>query len=177
MFLTEFFGFFSLSAFTMWGFLMAFFFNVFVYSLNVKRDTNLLFSSFVMMVSYTLSDYFFTWLSIKTTVYLDWAIYDVLTILILSLSLACKKKTSVSFIYLTVGLSINLTFFLLMYFDLYVHQNKERWLLWDIYAVSVNIIDVIMIVALIVDRDFLGLNKLKNKTLSYFKLNNTHKVT
>lgn len=64
-----------------------------------------------------------------------------------------------------------------MYFDLYVHQNKERWLLWDIYAVSVNIIDVIMIVALIVDRDFLGLNKLKNKILSYFKLNDTRKVT
>ncbi|BED88354.1 hypothetical protein PspMM1_08220 [Pseudoalteromonas sp. MM1] len=134
-------------------------------------------SSFVMMVSYTLSDYFFTWLSIKTTVYLDWAIYDVLTILILYVSLACKKKASFSFIYLIVGLSINLTFFLLMYFDLYVHQNKEEWLLWDIYAVSVNIIDVIMIVALIVDRDILGLNKVKNKILSYSKLNDTHKVT
>lgn len=75
MLLTEFFGFFSLSAFIMWGFLMAFFFNIFVYTLDVKRKTTLLLSSFIMMVSYTISDYFFTWLSIKVKIYLDWAIY------------------------------------------------------------------------------------------------------
>jgi hypothetical protein len=49
-----------------------------------------------------------------------------------------------------------------MYYDLYVIKNTEPWVFWDIYTFSVNIIDLIMIVALIVDRDFLGLNKLKN---------------
>ena len=58
MFLAEFFGYFSLSALVTWAFLMAFFFNLFVYSLGVKRETTLLFSSFIMMASYTATDYF-----------------------------------------------------------------------------------------------------------------------
>ncbi|GAA78740.1 hypothetical protein P20495_1234 [Pseudoalteromonas sp. BSi20495] len=53
----------------------------------------------------------------------------------------------------------------------------ERWFFWDVYTYAVNLMDLIMIVALIVDRDFLGLHKLKNKTLSYFKSNDTHKLT
>ena len=97
MFLTEFFGLFSLSAFLMWGFLMAFFFNVFVYTLEVKRGTTLLLSSFVMMVSYTLSDYFFTWLSIQNTLYLDWALYDFATIAGLILVYIFIRKTTPSF--------------------------------------------------------------------------------
>ncbi len=56
-----------------------------------------------------------------------------------------------------------------MYIDMYVFNNQEPWLFWDIYTFSVNLIDLIMIVALIVDRDFLGLHKLKSKVLSLFK--------
>ena len=83
MLLQDLFGLFSLSAFFMWGFLMAFFFNAFVYSLGVKRGTTLLLSSFVMMCSYTLSDYFFTWLSLKNSLYLNFALYDIATIIAL----------------------------------------------------------------------------------------------
>jgi hypothetical protein len=50
-----------------------------------------------------------------------------------------------------------------MYLDIYINENRDAWFLWDLYAFSVNIIDLIMIVVLIVDRDFLGLHKLKNK--------------
>jgi hypothetical protein len=46
-----------------------------------------------------------------------------------------------------------------------------------LYTFSVNIIDLIMIVILIVDRDLLGFHKLKSKLLNYFKSNDTHKVT
>jgi hypothetical protein len=56
MFLTELFGVFSLSALAVWGFLMAFFFNVFVYSLGIKQGTTLLLSSFIMAVSYIVGD-------------------------------------------------------------------------------------------------------------------------
>ncbi|MDN3467039.1 hypothetical protein QL984_17940, partial [Pseudoalteromonas sp. APC 3495] len=94
MILTELFGLFSLSAFTMWGFLMTFFFNVFVYSLDVKRGTTLLLSSFIMMVSYTLSDYFYTWLSMKDSIYLDWAMYDIVTIIALACIYKIIKKTT-----------------------------------------------------------------------------------
>jgi hypothetical protein len=34
-----------------------------------------------------------------------------------------------------------------------------------------------MIVALIIDRDILGLHKLKNKTIKYFKLDRNYKVS
>ncbi|WP_259396038.1 hypothetical protein [Pseudoalteromonas sp. SR45-1] len=177
MILTELFGLFSLSAFTMWGFLMTFFFNVFVYSLDVKRGTTLLLSSFIMMISYTLSDYFYTWLSIKNSIYLDWALYDISTILALICIYKITEKTTPSFLYLIVGLSINSIFFFCMYLDMYIFGNMERWFFWDVYTYAVNLMDLIMIVALIIDRDFLGLHKLKNKILSYFKSNDTHKVT
>ena len=162
MFLTEFFGLFSLSAYMMWGFLMAFFFNAFVFSLGIKRESTLLLSSFVMMVSYSSSDYFYTWLSIQNGFLLDWVLYDIFTIIALLIVAFFIKKTTHSFAYLITGLSINSLFFLSMYYDLYVIKNTEPWVFWDIYTFSVNIIDLIMIVALIVDRDFLGLNKLKN---------------
>ena len=168
MFLTEFFGLFSLSAFIMWGFLMAFLFNIFVYSLNIKRNTTLLLSSFIMMTSYSASDHFFTWLAIDNSVYLDWALYDYATITALILAYIFLKKTTPSFFYIVIGLMVNSLLSLCMYLDMYVYNNRNPWLLWDLYTFSVNIIDLIMIVALIVDRDFLGLHKIKSKVISTF---------
>ncbi|WP_350314471.1 hypothetical protein [Pseudoalteromonas sp. TB43-MNA-CIBAN-0091] len=170
MFITEFFGFFSLSAFASWGFLMAFFFNAFVFTLGIKRNTTLLLSSFIMMLSYTISNYFFTWLSVENSVYLDWALYDYATIAVLVLAFYIFKKTTPSFLYIITGLILNSIFSLSMYLDIYINENRDAWFLWDLYAFSVNIIDLIMIVVLIVDRDFLGLHKLKNKL---FKGSNT----
>ncbi|GAA71602.1 hypothetical protein P20439_1678 [Pseudoalteromonas sp. BSi20439] len=92
MFLTEFFGFFSLSALVMWGFLMAFFFNVFVFSIGVKRNTTLLASSFILFISYSSSDYFLTWLSIYEITYLDWALYDLVTLIALAITYKLIKK-------------------------------------------------------------------------------------
>jgi len=162
MFLQELFGLFSLSAFFMWGFLMAFFFNVFIYAIGLKKGTTLLFSSFVMMCSYTLSDYFFTWLSLKNSLYLNFALYDVATITALIIVYKFVKKTTPSFLYLVLGLSINTIFFLLMHVDNEIYKNREYWWFWEVYMYTVNSIDIIMIVALIVDRDILGLHKLKN---------------
>ena len=164
MFITEFFGFFSLSAFASWGFLMAFFFNAFVFTLGIKRNTTLLLSSFIMMLSYTISNYFFTWLSVENSVYLDWALYDYATIAVLVLAFYIFKKTTPSFLYIITGLILNSIFSLSMYLDIYINENRDAWFLWDLYAFSVNIIDLIMIVVLIVDRDFLGLHRLKYST-------------
>ncbi|MBH0058781.1 hypothetical protein I6F65_17700 [Pseudoalteromonas sp. SWXJZ94C] len=177
MFLFELFGLFSLSALVMWAFLMAFFFNIFVYSLGVKRNTTLLISSLIMMVSYSATDYLYTWISYYNTTYFDWAIHDAITIASLIIAYSVVKRSSTSLLYLVTGLSINMILVLLMHLDVYIYGNQEPWILWDIYLYSVNVIDLTMVVALIVDRDFLGLHKLKNKTLSYFKSNDTHKVT
>lgn len=160
MFLKEFFGLFSLSAFSMWGLLMAFLFNVFIYSLNVKRSTTLLTSSFILLVSYSFSDYFFSWLNYEATIYLDWAIQDYITIFFLGLLYLKVRRATPSFAYLIVGLLFNSLLYLLMYYDIYLSGNREPWILWDIYSFGINIVDFTMIVALIVDRDILGLNKL-----------------
>lgn len=169
MFLTELFGFFSMSALVTWGFLMAFFFNVFVYMLGHKRQTTLIFSSLCMLVSYSISDYLFTWLSIYETTYLDWVIYDLLTIFALISCILVIKKSSPSFVYLIVGLLLNMSLAFSMYLDVNVLNNQEPWFLWDVYSFLVFSNDLLMVVALIVDRDFLGLHKLKSKLFALFK--------
>ncbi|WP_277053523.1 hypothetical protein [Pseudoalteromonas marina] len=176
MFLQELFGLFSLSAFFMWGFLMAFFFNVFIYAIGLKKGTTLLFSSFVMMCSYTLSDYFFTWLSLKNSLYLNFALYDVATITALIIVYKFVKKTTPSFLYLVLGLSINTIFFLLMHVDSEIYENTHYWWFWEVYMYTVNLIDITMIVALIVDRDILGLHKLKNTTRTLLNPSSNLKV-
>ena len=117
-----------------------------------------------MMCSYTLSDYFFTWLSLKNSLYLNFALYDVATITALIIVYKLVKKTTPSFLYLVLGLSINTIFFLLMHVDNEIYKNREYWWFWEVYMYTVNLIDITMIVALIVDRDILGLHKLKNAT-------------
>ncbi len=59
----------------------------------------------------------------------------------------------------------------MMYLDV-VYNNKITLVSLGYIYISVNIIDLIMIVALIVDRDFLGLHKLKSKVLSLSTKNN-----
>lgn len=170
MFLKEFFGLFSLSAFSIWGLLMAFLFNVFIYFLDIKRRTTLLPSSFILLISYSLSDYFFSWLNYEASTYLDWALQDYATIFILYLLLYKIRNTTPSFIYLIVGLSINSALYLLMYYDIFLMGTREPWILWDIYSFGVNIVDLTMIVALIVDRDILGLNKLVSVIKRHYKV-------
>tara|TARA_R110002051_G_scaffold79001_3_gene142649 strand:- start:564 stop:956 length:393 start_codon:yes stop_codon:yes gene_type:complete len=130
-----------------------------------------------MMFSYSTSDYFFSWLSVESSLYLDWALYDYATVGALLSVYLLLKKTTPSFMYLLIGLIVNSLLSLCMYLDMYVYNNREPWFLWDLYTFSVNIIDLIMIVILIVDRDLLGFHKLKSKLLNYFKSNDTHKVT
>ena len=173
MFLTEQFGFFSLSALSAWGFLMAFFFNVFVFSLDVKRKTTLLASSFVMMVSYMAGDHFFTWLSSTASTYLHWVFYDLVTLFFLGICYLFQKKSTPSYFYLVCGLSLNILLHISLYLDIQVSGNSTYWILWDIYSFGVNIVDFTMIVALIVDRDILGLIRLKNGIKALFSARKT----
>jgi hypothetical protein len=129
-----------------------------------------------MMVSYTASDYFFTWFSYYETTYLDWAIYDIVTIASLMIVYQFIKKTTPSFLYLVTGLTLNLILVSLMHLDVYIYKNLEPWFFWEVYTFGVNIIDFLMVIALIVDRDFLGLHILKNKLISLFKTSELHQI-
>jgi hypothetical protein len=63
-----------------------------------------------------------------------------------------------------------------MYLDIYIFGNIEPWYFWDVYTYLVNLIDFVMIVALIVDKDFLGLHKVKNKVCAYLRTSGKRKV-
>lgn len=169
MFLTELFGLFSLSAFIMWAFLMALFFNIFVYCLGIKRNTTLLLSSFIMLLSCSLLNYFLDWLSVYRLTYFDFAIYNFFIILSLLFIRKIIVSSSPSLIYLLTGLSINLLLALGMQLDVFILENSEPWFFWDLYTFSVFALDLLMAIALIVDRDFLGLHKLKSKLCGLFK--------
>ena len=110
------------------------------------------------------------------TTYLDWAIYDIVTIASLMIVYQFIKKTTPSFLYLVTGLTLNLILVSLMHLDVYIYKNLEPWFFWEVYTFGVNIIDFLMVIALIVDRDFLGLHILKNKLISLFKTSELNQI-
>jgi len=63
-----------------------------------------------------------------------------------------------------------------MYIDVFLLNNRTAWIFWDIYTFTINVVDFIMIIALIVDRDFLGLHTLKNKLISLFKTSELNQI-
>ena len=160
MYLTEHFGL-SLSALVVWGLMMAFFFNLFLWVADLKRNNVLLLTSFVVFISYYTSDHLFTWFD-TPSVYLSWVIYDVVTIGIILIITYLVKNNSrpPAFAYVISALTLNSILFLSMYYDIYIIRNETPWILWDIYSFGVYTFDFTMIVAFIVDRDILGLNKL-----------------
>lgn len=147
----------SLSAMVVWGFLMALLFNILMNLTKQKKDNLLLFSSFVMFCSYFTSDHFYE-LFFQASTYLTWFVYDVVTLLVIFIfSYKFTNKISAGVIYTYIGLSINSLLFLAMYFDRFIFKNDVRWVLWDLYSAGVNIIDFIMIIGLIVNKDYLGI--------------------
>ncbi|WP_138597821.1 hypothetical protein [Pseudoalteromonas citrea] len=95
-------------------------------------------------------------------VYLDWIMYDIVTILIIY---AFHKVKSVEFstaaYYVFFGLTINTLLFAGMLFDTIALDEKEPWFFWYLYTFTVNTVDIIMISVLILNRDFLLLKRLK----------------
>jgi hypothetical protein len=114
-------------------------------------------------------------LSIENSLYLDWALYDFATIAALCSVYFLIKKTTPSFFYVINGLFINSILSLCMYSDMYLSSNREPWFLWDLYTFGVNTIDLLMVAALIIDRDFLGLHILKSKLVSLLKPKKNYK--
>ncbi|CAM3739080.1 MULTISPECIES: hypothetical protein [Pseudoalteromonas] len=169
MYLTEHFGL-SLSALVVWGLMMAFFFNLFLWIADLKRNNVLLLSSFIVFLSYFISDHLFTWFA-NSNVYLNWAIYDIITITLITISAHFVKNNCKppAFFYVIFVLSVNTILSSLMYYDLRIAGNTTPWVLWDIYSFGVYFLDFTMIVALIVDRDILGLIRLKNGIKALFK--------
>jgi hypothetical protein len=103
------------------------------------------------------------------SMYLTWIIYDAVTItLILALNRLFKQKLCIAAKYVIVGLSLNALLCLILHIDLRVLANREPWWFWYFYTLAINTIDVIMVAALILDRDFLGVKFIKHNLKKYF---------
>jgi len=147
-----------IDAFIQWGFLMAMLYTL-VSSIN-SANKSLVYLATIMFFSYLLSDFLY----IFKNVYLNWIFFDFATILIIFLALQVSSfQSSVAKNYIVSGLIINACLTYAIYVDLYINWNSEPWWLWSLYSMGVNIIDLIMIIAIFINKDFLGLMKLKGR--------------
>ena len=147
-----------ISAFIQWGFLMALLYT-FVSSINTANKL-LVYLASIMFFSYLLSDFLY----IFKNVYLNWIFFDFATILIIFLALQVSSfQSSVAKNYIVSGLIINACLTYAIYVDLYINWNSEPWWLWSLYSMGVNVVDLLMIIAIFINKDFLGLMKLKGR--------------
>ena len=130
-------------AFSQWGFLMAFLYCL-ASSIN-KENKSPVYLSALMLCSYISSGY----INLLESLYLNWALYDFITILALFISL-----------------TTNAVLTLIMHYDLYVLYNIEPWWYWSFYSIGINTIDILMMLSLILNRNILRMLPLKT-----FKLN------
>ena len=153
----------TMGTLVVWGFLMAFLFNVFMRVVSAKTDNYLVWISGAMGLSYYFSDLSFD-LGTGSEIYLIWFLYDLLTLAVVLFPLLLRSRLGLvikpASVYIFIGLIVNAILFLAMYVDINVLDNKEPWMLWSIYSFTVNVVDYAMIITLIVGRDWLGLIRL-----------------
>ena len=151
-----------LGIFITWLFVFTFLYNLSA-AIN-KPDNSRTQLSFIMMISYTLTLYIYAY---TPSVYLQLFAFDVATIIVIFIWRKCFGKViPIGFYYLIVGLCINASLFMAMHIDSIVNPNCGYWWLWMVYGISTLIVDFIMAVVLIINKDILGLVKLENSVLN-----------
>jgi len=152
---------------------LAFLLNAFFYVSSISKNISLLITSFLMAASYFTSNHFIDLSASTENLYVSWIFYDAVTIvLILLTNKLFKQQLCIAGRYVLVGLSVNALLCLLLHIDLWVLYNREAWWFWYFYTLAINTIDVVMVAALILDRDFLGISLLKRKIKQYLKQSN-----
>jgi hypothetical protein len=93
--------------------------------------------------------------------YLFWALIDVGTLSIIIIAhLFLKEMPHRATIYVFLGLTFNSFLLFGMYIDIWIMGNKSPWWFWGLYTYGINVVDYMMIIALITGKDFLGLVRL-----------------
>ena len=154
------------------GMLMAFLLNLFFYVSELNQDKSLVITSFFMAVSYFSSNHFIELESSNTNLYIEWFVYDLVTLIFILVSHRFLSKTSTAAKYIYAGLIINSLLYALIHIDLIVLWNREVWWFWTFYSIGVNVVDFLMIVALITNKDFLFVSKIKNYLFKKQRKNN-----
>ena len=148
--------------FITWLFVFTFLYNLSA-AIN-KPDNSRTQLSFIMMVSYSLSLYIYAY---TPSVFLQLFAFDVVTIAVIFIWRLCLGKViPIGFYYLIVGLCINAALFMAMHIDTIIQPYDGYWWLWGVYGLVVPLVDLTMAVVLIVNKDILGLVKLKNVMLN-----------
>ena len=143
------------------------------YPLKKQQAHEILILSLVMSVSYAIPmpfDYIY-WLSEVRSVYMPNTPYMVLDILtILFIYSFVKIETNLGELcrfYLTVALGVNASLFFLLQLDLLlIHEGLKEsgfWWFWTVFSYGINGSDLIMVLVLVVQKDFLGWYKLSEK--------------
>ncbi|KHM49811.1 membrane protein [Pseudoalteromonas distincta] len=145
---------FYIGVFVQWGFLMAFLYSL-VVSINTPKK-EAVWLSLVMSISYSSS----LFIDIQHISYLQLFLFDITTIFAIIILRLFIIKNLIS-IYLLLGLIINSSLFLGMYIDVSVFNNYEPWWFWFFYSIVVNLADFMMVAIFFINKDFLGLYKLK----------------
>jgi hypothetical protein len=143
-----------IGAFVQWGFLMAFLYSL-AHSIN-KPNKERVYLSLVM----SISDSFSIFTNLDTVTYLDFLYSDILTLLLIN-SLRRLWHDCITYLYIITGLAINSALHFLMHYDIYISNNTSYWWLWNAYAIGVNAADFIMVAIFFINKDILGLYKLK----------------
>lgn len=148
-----------LGAFVQWGFIMAFLYSL-VTSIN-KKEKEALWLSLVMAVSYSSS----LFIDIQNISYLELFLFDLVTICVIFFIRAYVSR-SVIYTYLLCGLTVNSLLFFGMHLDVSVFNNTSPWWFWSLYSMTINLMDFTMIAIFFINKDFLGLIRLKRKLLN-----------
>ena len=157
-----------LATLIMWGFLMTFLFNMVSRSSIVSKDKTLMWISLAIFLSYLLTDPLvsmaFEIESLRyASIFIIWCILDLTCLgIILLISRNSSIEKFPAKLYVIIGLLTNSCLFFFFFFNVSVYGNEERGGLWDVYTVTVNIMDISMLIALLTNKDFFKLVALVN---------------
>lgn len=150
--------------FITWFFVIAFLYNLSA-SINSPYK-NTMYLSGIMMISYTLSTLF----DMVIVSHLNYFYFDIVTLIIVfTFRYYSRDPIPNAFYYLVFGLSINAFLFLAMHYDIEVLGTLYYWWFWNVYVFGMYFTDLIMPLALIFNKDFLGLVKFTNFLTEKFK--------
>ncbi|WP_053909750.1 hypothetical protein [Pseudoalteromonas sp. SW0106-04] len=141
-----------ISVFINWGFMMALLFNLVSFSDERRRARSPLWICLIITLSYVSTAF----VERYSHAYLYWFFADVGTALLIAFIYTSIHKI-VAYYYCLCGLTFNGILHYLMYVDLHLKGNLEPWWLWSVYSFGINFMDLMMILVLIINKDFLGL--------------------
>ncbi|MDK1289531.1 hypothetical protein [Pseudoalteromonas umbrosa] len=155
----------SIGALVIWGFFMASLLHVSFYILAVNKNAQALACASILAVSYGLSDLTGS-AKLESFDFAIYFFYDALTLSIIVFARFLFFKNAPKepcYLYCCVGLIINALLFIAMFVDSHLLGTKEPWALWYFYSSTVNLVDLIMVSALILNRDFFGFQFIAKK--------------